>query len=192
MRRSLLGRFHHDQSGASTVAAAIVLPFFLMFVFAGVQIFVLQSKQTMLDRGLEITARNLRLQTYGSTFPSQEKIKSNMCRNIGLIKNCTDQLTIELVAVDRSTWTAPDWSTTAICHDYSDGKALDAKPVLQQGTENQIMLMRACLKVPSLLTDTLMNISAASILKWAMLAKDDDGEMNLVSITVFANEPIQQ
>ncbi|WP_339107927.1 hypothetical protein [Thioclava sp. GXIMD4216] len=189
---SFLRKFFRDDTGAGTVAAVIMLPFFLIFVVAAAQIFVLQSKQTMLDRGLEITARNLRLQTYGTLFPTQNQIKSNMCRNIGFIKNCMNQLTIEMVAVDRSTWTAPNWNRQALCHDYSDGKALDAEPVLQKGTDNQIMLMRACLKVPALVSDTIMSASAAGLLRWAMLAKDDDGELNLISTTVFANEPIQQ
>jgi len=69
-------RWLKDESGAVVVDFAIMLPVFLMLMLSSVEMGMMTFRQTMLERGLDMAVRNLRLGLYSS--PTHAKMKDEM------------------------------------------------------------------------------------------------------------------
>ena len=174
-RRRLLARLRASEEGAVTIPALLWLPLFIMIMTASVELCVLILKQTLLDRGVDLTARILRLGM--QPFPTDHDVlKRSICNNIAYIPNCMDRLAVEVFPVDTTTWTAAN-GAAPLCTDSSSSVALN--PVLTGGSSNQMMIMRACLKV-----DTMTEVDP---LAWA-LVRDAGGQTALVTTTAFVLE----
>lgn len=173
--RRLLARLRHSEDGAVTIPALLWLPLFIMIMAASVELCVLIFKQTLLDRGVDLTTRILRLGI--EPMPTHDELKASICDNIHYIPNCTSRLAVEVFSVDTDTWTA-DNGDAPLCTDETRTKPLD--PMLERGASNQMMILRACLKI-----DTMMKVDP---LAWA-LVRDAGGQAALVTTTAFVNEP---
>jgi hypothetical protein len=65
-----------------------------------------------------------------------------------------------------------------MCTDSSKAAALS--PQIERGGTNQLMILRACLKI-----DTMMKIDPLAL----ALMRDAGGQVALISVTAFVNEP---
>lgn len=175
-RSGLLRRFKRREDGASTIAAVLFLPFFIMIMAASVEICVLIFKQTMLDRGVEMTTRVMRLGL--DAMPDHEELKRSICNNVAIVSNCMDDLAVEVYSVNRNTWTSTKAGTRALCADGIEEGVND--PTIESGNSDQLMLMRACLKV-----EPMMSLNPLAL----ALAKDASGKTALITTTAFVNEP---
>ncbi len=175
LAKRLLARLRASEEGAVTIPALLWLPLFIMIMAGSVEMCVLIFKQTLLDRGIDLTTRIMRLGI--APLPSHDQLKRSVCENIGFVHNCMDRLAVEVFPVDTATWTATN-QAAALCTDSSVAAAIS--PQIARGGTNQMMILRACLKV-----DTMMQ---ANPLAWA-LVRDAGGQTALVSITAFVNEP---
>lgn len=169
-------QFWRREDGASTIPALIFLPFFIMLMFSGVEMGMLFLRQTLLDRGVDMSVRLLRL---GAPMPTHDQLKRSICNNVGFIPNCMNDLSVEIFAVDRSTWTSTGAGTAVTCVDRA---APEAPPptTLDRGVSDQLMLLRACLKVDPMMPTTGLG---------AALPKDGNGAVSLIVTTAFVNEP---
>ncbi|MBZ4023368.1 hypothetical protein CKO11_12960 [Rhodobacter sp. TJ_12] len=173
--KSWLGRLRHSEEGAVTIPALLWLPLFIMIMAASVEMGVLIIKQTLFDRGIDLTTRILRLGL--EDLPSHEQLKRSICTNIAFIPDCMDRLAVEVFPVDTDTWTATN-QAAALCVDSSNAASIS--PQILRGGTNQLMILRACLKI-----DTMMEVNPLAM----ALARDVDGRAALVSVTAFVNEP---
>ena len=170
-----LGPFLRSEEGAASIPAVFWMPFFVMMMVASVEMCLLGVKQTLLDRGVDLTTRILRLGV--ATMPSHEQIKRSICGNIAFLPDCMTDLAVEVFQVDRATWSSDVNGRGVLC---SDAITETDKPVIQPGVSGQLMILRACLRVSPM--EKLNPLSQA-------LAQDADGRYALITTTAFVNEP---
>jgi len=174
-RRRLLSRLRRSEDGAVTLPALLWLPVFIMVMVSSVELCVLIVKQTLLDRGVELTTRIMRLGI--EPLPTHDQLKRSICTNIAFIPGCMDRLAVEVFPVDTDTWTSSN-ASPVLCTDSSS--AAELSPQIERGGSNQLMILRACLKI-----DTVTEMDPLAM----ALVRDGGGQTALVSVTAFVNEP---
>lgn len=173
--RRLLARLRRSEEGAVTIPTLFWLPLYIMIMVSAVEMGVVIFKQTLLDRGVDLTTRIMRLGI--EPMPSHEELKRSICTNIGFIHNCMERLAVEVFPVDTDTWVASNQSA-AMCTDSSS--AAEISPQIERGGSNQLMILRACLKI-----ETMTEVDPLA----QALVRDNAGHAALISITSFVNEP---
>lgn len=173
MRR--FGQAVRREDGTATAEFVIVFPVLMMILFQALEAGWIEVRQTMLDRALDLTVRELRLGHF--TNPTNATLRQAICdQTAGVISNCTADMLVELTPVDTTTWTMP--SPQATCVDRS-AKIQPVTTVLQ-GASDQMMIVRACVIVDLLFPTTGLGLD---------LPQDGQGGIQLVSSSAFVNEP---
>lgn len=170
-----LSRFAHDESGNPTVEFVLILPLYMGMMAMSVEMGMITLRYTMLERGLDMAVREVRLGT--GSAPTHDEIKTLVCTNAALIANCENNLRLEMRPADIRAFTALDAEVD--CTDRSE----ESRPVraFTPGQQNQLMLLRACIKYDPLFPEGIMG---------SALTKDSSGQAAIVSTTSFVQEPI--
>jgi len=170
-----LRRFARDPSGSATVEFAIIAPVLIGFIAFAIELGVLSLQAAMLERGLDIAVREVRLGT--GTAPEHDEIKTIVCANAPAIGDCDDRLRLEMIPTDLRNFAALD--PTPDCTDA----AQPSKPVRTfiPGGQNQLMLLRACLKYKPLFPEQVLGDT---------LTKDASGDVAVTTVSAFVQEPI--
>lgn len=169
-----IARFRAEQDGSQTVEFITVLPLYFFFLFWGVEVGLSTLKNTELERALDMTVRDIRLGT-GANF-QHDDIKDAICARMALAKECQANLQLEMVRSDLRNWVAPPADVNCIDH------AEESNPVrsFQSGGDNQLMILRACLKYKP-------------VLPWTDMAQimdgDGSGYSRMVASSAFVQEP---
>lgn len=169
-------RFWRSEAGAATIPALFWLPIFLGIMFSSVELGVMVLRQTLFERGVDLSVRILRLGIV--PMPEHEVLKKSICSNIAFIPDCMSDLAVEIYQVDKVTWTSSGAGKSATCTDRTSTDPLNVD--LQRGQSNQLMLLRACLKVDPMMPGVGFGAS---------LRKDDAGQFAMITTTAFVNEP---
>ncbi|MEL7137916.1 MAG: TadE/TadG family type IV pilus assembly protein, partial [Pseudomonadota bacterium] len=74
-----LGRFLRDDRGAASIEFVAVFPLLAAIMAAYLEMGWLMTKQMMLDRGLDVTMRQIRIASAGEV--SHDTIKGAICAN---------------------------------------------------------------------------------------------------------------
>ncbi|WP_299784282.1 pilus assembly protein [uncultured Marivita sp.] len=170
-----LRSFLRDESGATYLLPFVVwLPLFLTVIIAGLEVGALSIRHTQLERGLDLTVREVRLGT-GENL-SHDTLKTMICDNAILLADCDKMLRLEMIPLDLRNWTEP--TRDADCVDKPD----EVRPLRQfdPGQPNELMMLRACFKYKP--------ITPAGALAQSM-PKDDQGYTAIVSFAAFVQEP---
>jgi hypothetical protein len=172
--KRFLRRWLGDETGAVVADFAIMLPVFLMFMLSSVEMGFMSFRQTMLERGLDLAVRDLRLGFVTDT--SHENVKALVCDYSGFLPDCENSLRLEMMPVDLRAYTA--LPNSADCIDKSE----EISPVRSflPGGSNVLMVMRACIKIAPIFPTYGLG---------EQVAKDGNGDMSLFSVTAFVNEP---
>lgn len=167
-------RFRRGERGASTIEFVIWFPFFIVLVCSSLESGLMMTRHVMLERGLDMTVRGLRLGFWAA--PSHDDIKRAICDGAVIIPNCSQSLSVELLPVSTDTWVMPAGAVT--CTDQS----ADVQPVTQliPGISNELMVIRVCSKFSPFFPGTGLGMN---------LPKDGAGNYALVSASAFVNEP---
>lgn len=170
LRRS----FRSREDGNATVEFVFVIPVFLLLFVSIFELGMATIRLTMLEHALDVTMRDIRLST-GQTF-TKEDIRDSICEDAAVLKDCNENLLVEMQRVDTDTWLMP--AGLATCIDRSD----TAEPVVSfsNGQQNDLMFIRACFVVDPLYPTFGLG---------AILETDDSGAMQLVARSAFAQEP---
>ncbi|TYO91320.1 TadE-like protein [Oceanicella actignis] len=163
-----------DEAGAATVEFVIVVPVLLMIVFSIYEAGWYMVRTTMLDRGLDLAIRDLRLGLV--TDPTPATIKKRICEHAQIIKDCESSLILELTPFTLSSG-AP--TTEPVCVDRSAG-VINPPVTYTPGAPSQIMFVRACTVVGALFP--LMGFAEA-------MARSANGEFAIIAHSAFVNEP---
>ncbi len=169
-------RFRAEQDGSQTVEFITVLPFYFFFLFWGVEVGLSTLKNTELERALDMTVRDIRLGT-GAAF-QHDDIKDAICDRMAIAKNCEQNLQLEMITRDLRNWSAPPADANCIDH------AEESNPVraFNNGGDNQLMILRACLKYKPVLPWTDM----AEIME---ANGDSSGYSRMIASSAFVQEP---
>ena len=172
--KEFFGRKARDESGTASVEFVLVFPAYLSLIIMSVELGFVTMRHTLIERGMDIAVRELRLGT--GTVPQHEQIKDIVCANALMVADCATNLRLEMSPASMFNFQSLD--TTPDCTDAAD----EAKPVREftAGIANDIMLLRACYKFEPLFPDGFLGNA---------LTKDVHGESAIVSMTAFVQEP---
>ena len=167
--------FKKTEDGSATVEFVLVFSFLIVFVFAFFELGWLMSRQMMLDRGVDVAMRDVRLGKPNAA--THDALKEKVCDYAAILKNCRQDLVIELVRMDISSAyprNAPN------CRDRTD---YGVNPVIHYtpGGREQIMFVRACMVIDPIFPGMGVGLQ---------LPKDASGGFQMVSYSAFMNEPL--
>lgn len=167
--------FARDEAGnANTMAFAIWTPAFLLLLGTAIEVGVYTARATLLERGMDMVSRDIRLDT--GIPPQHDQIKNRICELAAIIPNCEQTLRLEMIPQDMRNWTAVN--PVADCIDRAE--TVQPMRSFTPGTENQTMILRACAKLEPLLPMTWLSTA---------LARDSKGDFGVVAISAFVQEP---
>ncbi len=185
------GAFLADETGTASIEFVFIVPVVMMIFFASFESSYYMVRHVMLERSVDILVRDIRLGKldYLKIMTQQEQhnsLKETLC-TISILNSkqvCMDSMTIWLQAINTA-----DFAMVApprACVDRTEPiNPLDPGPAATEfkfGDDNEIMLMRICLKEEPMFPTTIVG---------AGLIKDgeDDGHYALMTTSVFVNEP---
>ncbi len=178
INRRVLGplrRFARGQDGVVSIEVAMLLPVFIFFFVSAFETGLLMTRQVMLDRGMDIAIRSVRLGTMATVTPAT--LRAAICNNALVIPNCATKLRIEMRTVDLLNWV--DVPTQPECEDMASPSA--PLETFQRGQANQMVVVRAC----ALFEPVFPTIGFGERVK-----KETGNYYGLVSVSAFVREPL--
>lgn len=177
MLARVLSRFCgiRPERGSASVEFVIIFPIFLVIFMSSFEASLLLTRQIMLERGVDLAVRELRLGT-GSPITHQ-MVREEVCEQAGILPDCVDNLLVELSRVSMATYALP--STQTPCVD----KVNEITPVttFENGSINELMIIRVCYTVDAMFPGSGLGLE---------LTEDGDGDLRMVAVSAFVNEPI--
>jgi len=170
-----LRRFLNDEGGSASVEFVLVFPAYLALMLMSIELGFMTLRHTLLERGLDIAVREIRLGT--GTAPQHDEIKDIICENALMIRDCNANLRLEMRPADLRAYNSLD--TSIDCTDAAE----PSKPVKEftPGQQNELVLMRACLRFDPLFPDDALG---------SALVKDSSGQSAIFAVTAFVQEPL--
>jgi len=178
-----LRRFLACEGGSTTIEFVLVVPVITTIFFASFESSFFMIRHVMLERAVDIVVRGIRLGAYDTL--THRQLKERICERgvlAGSPAECRDTLRIWMQPINTATFAmvAPPRScvdrSAPIDPDFDPGGAEFAF-----GSDNEIMLLRICMKQEPLFASTIIG---------AGLTRDEaDGNYALVVTSVFVNEP---
>ena len=170
----VLKSFRKDEDGSSTIEFSLYFTVFFFILAAAVEMGYMNLRHALLERGLDLATREIRLNT--GNIPTYEEVRTKICNEAVIVDNCIGNLRLEMVEVNpRSFLAIPP---TADCLN-AEQEPLPVRNFVP-GQDNQMMLMRACLKYKPAMPLTSFGLS---------LQKDEQGYTQLVATSAFVQEP---
>lgn len=131
-------KFLRDEQGSTSLEFVIIFPAIMTIFLSAVEAGMMMLRNVWLERGMDMAVRELRL---GIDVPQDEReLIVRICNHAGFIRNCPDNMRIEMVRIDTSTFDMPTAGSTCIARDEL------TQPVLEYtaGADHDLMLVRAC------------------------------------------------
>lgn len=173
---SSLKRFLKARDGNATIEFVIIFPLFFGMFLAAFELGLMQVRHTMLERGLDIAVRSVRLST--AAVPSYDSVKENICEHALVLPECEENLRLEMVRVNP--WQSFQDLAPAKCVDTE----LDISPVQTwiEGGPHDLMLMRACILFDPMFPTTGIGYAIS-------IDNTQGGAYALTALTAFVTEP---
>ncbi len=169
-----LRRFRREEDGQMLVEFAIALPLVFTLFLTSVEMGIYSMRQMFLDRGMDMTVRQIRLTT--GTAPSHANLKQMICDYSGFLEDCDQTLRLEMDSVDPRGFA--ELAATADCVDTS----LPVTPLrkFKHGQKHEMMLLRACYRFKPVFKTSALGHA---------FSKDGSGRVEMYSTSVFVQEP---
>ncbi|WP_232222799.1 TadE/TadG family type IV pilus assembly protein [Sulfitobacter guttiformis] len=173
--KKALRQFGKKEDGSAIVFEfMIMVPLVFGVFFMALELGMYSIRQMLLDRSVDRTAREIRINT--SANITHDSIKNMICENSGGLTNCASQLRLEMIVVDPRNFAGlPE---RADCIDT----ALDPRPVrgFTPGQRHNLMMLRACYNFSPIFPTTGLGFA---------YAKNSDGKAAMSTISAFVQEP---
>lgn len=172
--RHALRRLGMSERGTASVEFVIYVPIFLAVFMASFESGLLTLRNVMLERAVDISVRNLRLGLW--VDPTPEMLRDAICDASIIIPDCRNVLLMELIKVDRDTWTMPPPNATCVNRDE------DIQPATQfvPGKQNELMVVKACAIFNPIFPTTGLGLKLIRA----------DGGYAIMAASAFVNEPV--
>lgn len=173
-----LRHFSCGDRGNVTVEFALVFPVFMLILTSSIEMGVITIRQTLLERGLDIAMREVRVGE--SSEYTHDQIRDMICENAVIFKDCQANLRLEMrLSSPRRYLPLP---TTVDCAKHEAGSLEIVNPVrnFTVGETNELVLVRACM-----LYDPIFPTSELALQR----TKDLNGKSALVATSAFTQEP---
>ncbi|QHQ35268.1 TadE/TadG family type IV pilus assembly protein [Algicella marina] len=180
--RSLWRRKGKAEDGNATVEFVIVFPVFIAIVLSMFESGWLMTKYMMLDRGLDMAMRELKLGIAPLNDPTEENLRSQICDYAAILNNCETELRIELRNHDDPSLDENFPHSQPDCYDRSPDVTIQPQMQISAtaAQRTSIILVRACMLVDPIFPGLGLG---------AWLPKAEYGGHQMVSFAVFMNEP---
>jgi len=163
-----------QEHGTATIEFALLFPAFVTLFLMVFETGLLLTRGVMLDRGVDISMRQLRLGTLAPM--THTNLKSVICANAAIIPDCANALSLELLPIDKSTWMPLSGNPTCVDRSEAIQPVLDFVP----GSANELMLVRVCAVFDPFFPSTGLA---------AQIRLDPTGAYALVATSAYVNEP---
>ena len=190
---SYFRRLLKQEDGTASVEFFLVFPVYLTLLFLSIELGLVTMRHSMLERGLDMAVRDIRLGTGTFAFEdivdadgnvvqtasavNHDRIVKSICDNAIVLRDCEANMILEMIPNNVRSYTSmnPD----ASCADRSE-EATPAYDIVP-GQENELMLLRACLRYNPLFPEELLGrqIADAGI----------DGQALIIAKSTFVQEP---
>lgn len=163
-----------NEDGVASVEFLFALPVLMAVFTASFESGLFMTRQIMLEQSLDMVMRELRLGHY--VAPDGPLLKTEICKRTVIFNDCEANMTIEMRKISTTTFAMP--AATATCVDTEE----DVQPVvvLQTGQQNDLMIVRACIRLATMFPTTGVGLG---------LNKDSSGAYGIVATSAFSNEP---
>jgi len=171
---SFLRRFARREDGQMVVEFALAVPLIFTIFLTSVEMGIYQMRQMFLDRGMDMTVRQVRLNT-GANFTHGE-LKNMICGFSGFLEDCDSTIRLEMNPVDPRQFSG--LAQGADCIDVS--QPVTPLRTFIHGGDHQLMLMRVCYMFKPVFPTTGLGYH---------YTKDGSGRVRMVSMSAFVQEP---
>jgi hypothetical protein len=176
-----LGRFLKDDSGTATIEFLFVFPIIFTIFTASFESSLYMAKFVMFDRGVDLVMRQVRLGNAAGM--THQQLKEEICEEgllIDSMADCLNKMRIWMQPVNTA-----DFSMVAppvTCVEQASQVNTGEPPANEfaYGTDNDIMLLRICLKEWPIFPTTAVSVK---------MPRQPDGSVAMIVTTVFVNEP---
>ncbi len=165
--------FIKDQRGNATIEFVIMFPVLMFFVMMVFETGFIATRSVLLERGLDIAVRDLRLGTDPTI--DHAKLRKLVCDNSSILVNCERDLILEVVEFDINSAYPQN---QANCIDRTE--EIDPTITFNPGGRSRIMFVRACMIIDPIFPGLGITLG---------LPRDSSGGFQLVAYTAFMNEP---
>lgn len=163
-----------DEDGTASIEFVLAIPVLMMIFMASFESGMFMARHVMLERGVDIVMRDLRLGILGNI--NHNDLRTRICAKAVMLHNCNTTLMIELQPVDTANWTMPTTQTTCV------DRAAAIQPVTTYipGSASEPVLVRVCVRQNAMFPTTGIGL---------LLPKDGLNGYALAARSVFVNEP---
>ncbi|RYG93166.1 pilus assembly protein [Loktanella sp. IMCC34160] len=167
--------FRRGEDGTASVEFVLVFPAFMILFVSAFELGLMMTRHAMLERALDMTIREIRLNT--AVTPTHDQVKRMICNGAGIIPNCMESLKLEMIVLNPRDWA--DFNTRADCVDVDQPFA----PVrsFSSGQQNQLMVLRACSLFSPIFPTTGIGYH---------IPRQSGDQYALVSLSAFVMEPL--
>jgi Flp pilus assembly pilin Flp len=169
-----LSRFRRDETGSATIEFVLYFTVLFVILATSVEIANMNLRHAMLERGVDIAVRDIRLST--GAVPTYEEVRQKICEEAEVLDQCSSNLMIEMKQVDPEVFVSlPDLPD---CINAQE----EPRPVrqYQPGMDNDLMLMRVCFRYKPILPTSALAKA---------IGTDEQGYAKLIVRSAFVQEP---
>ena len=168
-----LRSFIEDEGGNATIEFVMVFPALMFFVMMIFETGFIATRSVLLERGLDVATRDLRLGTDPTI--DHEKLKNQVCANSSILVHCERDLILEVVEYDAAS-AYPQNQANCIDRTEEIAPTIAFNP----GGRSTLMFVRACMIIDPIFPGLGISLG---------LQKDSSGGFQMVAYTAFMNEP---
>ena len=172
--RSRLFRALRREDGTASIEFVMFIPVVVMIFMASVESGFYMAKHVMMERGLDIVMRDVRLGKMSPITPVV--LLAKICEASPMLNDCQSVVKIEMQPVSTATFALPTESTTCVMRGSSTQPETEFNP----GGSNEIMLVRVCAIQDPMFPSTGIGLR---------LRADSLGGYQMIATSFFVNEP---
>lgn len=177
MTRQLLSRLarrFRKEDGTASIEFVIFVPVVVTLFMASVEAGFYMARHVMMERGLDMVIREVRLGNIPMVNPGI--LRKKICDATPILGDCMSTLMIEMTPVSTETFAMPAPSATC------KNRGVNSEPLVNftPGGSNEIMFVRICSIQDPIFPSTGVGLK---------LKADDLGGYQMVASSVYVNEP---
>jgi TadE-like protein len=178
---TIFKRFLRDESGVAAIEFALVFPMVFTIFTASFESSMFMARAVMLERGVDLTVRRIRLGIYEGM--THQALKAKICGSGILVSssaNCINNMKIWMQPVSTIDFDMPVPPQNCV-DKVSDINTTEPNAnEFEYGGDNDIMFMVICLKEKPMFPTTAVSVQ----MPW-----QPDNTYAIVTTAIFVNEP---
>lgn len=174
MIRRALSRLLRREDGTATVEFVLVVPIVVTIFIASVEAGFYMAKHVMMERGLDLVMRDVRLGNLGSF--EDNKLRKLVCAATPILEDCENSLMVEMRPISTASFDMP--AEDAPC--VNRGEETKAADHVTPGGSNEIMIIRICAIQDPIFPSTGIGLR---------LKAHGQSGYEMMAASVFVNEP---